>query len=284
MDLSSCMLGVDHLGIPAVDVDAAAAFYQDKLGFRLIHRKLVMDTLGRALEAAFLKLGDMVLEIFKPAGAETEIGARGDGILDHFAIDAPDFENCVNTAYRKGLVLHASTAAGAVDYEHVGNAGVLGVNFVGPNGEVVELCHDKSVDYRGRTGLLGWSHLALKVRDLGRSISFYKQFGFEKYADGYLDTPQGRLIIGFVRLHGFSMEIIQVTPAMLPELESRGAGHIDHVALGVKRAEDAFAACRERDMQFVTPVIKELSLFERGVKYFMVSGPDGECIECSQRL
>lgn len=284
MKLADTITGVQHLGIPAADINKAVAFYCDKLGFELIHRKLSVDSAGGAIEAAFVKLGDLIVELFKTIGNEKEILGRGDGIIDHYAIDAPDFDNCAQMGVQRGLKLHASTADGAVWYKTVGNKGVKGINFCGPNNEVIEFCHNYETNYGNKTGLQGWSHLAIKVRDLAKSVAFYESLGFVKCADGYLDTTDGRLIIGFVELNGFQIEIIQVAPGMIPELEKRGPGHIDHIALDITDIQEAFGACKQEGYKLVTPVIKELSFFEHGIKYFLVEGPDGEVIEFNQKV
>lgn len=264
-------------------MNQAVAFYCDRLGFELIHRKTVLDGVGSALEAAFVQCGNLVLELFQPVGSGKEIAKRGPGIIDHYAIDAPDFQECVRMAADKGLVLHESTPDGEVWYETVGNKGVRGINYCGPNKEVIEFCHNYEWNYTGKVGLNGWSHLALKVRDLKRSVSFYEKLGFVKCADGYLDTPQGRLQIAFVDLHGFQLEIIQVTESMLPELEKRGPGNIDHFALDVSDIQDAFGACKQEGLRISDCVVKELSLFDSGIKYFLVEGLDGEMIELNQK-
>lgn len=284
MEGKELIRGVQHLGIPVVNVDRAAAFYVEKLDMELIQRKVAVDAAGGYLEVAFVKKNDLVLELYKPSGSEAEIEARGDGVLDHYAFDAPDLENCRDKALDRGMQYHASTKDGIVWYEHVGPKGVRGVNFTGPNKEVIEFCQDLSKSYNGQKGLLGWSHLALKVRSLEQSVSFYEKLGFQKYADGYLDTPQGRLIIGFVELNGFLMEIIQVCPAMLEEQEAKKAGHIDHFALDVKDVVQMCSICRREGFKLLTPAVKELTLLERGIRYIMIEGPDGERIEFNQKL
>lgn len=283
MTVKENITGVQHLGIIVSDVDVAIKFYVEKLGFQLIHRKLVLDAVDGAIDAAFVKLGDCVLELYKPLKMECEIENRSDGILDHFAIDTGDVDDASRVYGSKGLKLHASTADGIVDYVHVGKNGVRGVNYVGSHGEVVELCQTGGVDYRGRTGLLGWSHLAIKVRDLKRSVEFYEKLGFTQYDSGYLDTPDGRLLIAFVECKGFCLEIIQVCGAMLDDLNKRSAGHIDHFAMDVTDVKEAFAEAKKAGMKIVQPVVKELNLFEHGVAYFTIVGPDGEFVELNQK-
>ncbi len=284
MEVSQWINGISHLGIPVTNIDKAVAFYVNKLGFRLIHRKTVMDTLGTALEAAFVQLGDLLIELYKPTGSEVQTAGRSGGTIDHYAIDAPDFETCADMGFARGLMLHNSTKDGSVFYQHIGPKGVQGVNFTGPNREVIEFCHDCAKDYGRKMGLQGWSHLALKVKDLNRSLEFYEKLGFHKCADGYLDTPEGRLVIGFVQLKGFQLEIIQVCPSQRNGLDKREAGPIDHFALDVRDVRQAFYACRQSGFSMATTVVKELSLFEHGIKYFIIEGPDGERIEFNQKL
>lgn len=275
--------GVAHLGIAVKDMNAAVGFYEKKLGFRLIHRSIAVDIPNGALEAAFLQLGDLQVELCKPVGIGNQSRVRSGGVLDHFAMDAPDFEACESMAMEKGLKLHDSTKDGSVLYDTIGPAGVKGVNFAGPSGEVVEFCHDFSKSYGNKKGLAGWSHLALKVEDLSRSMQFYEKLGFTKCADGYLDTPKGRLTIGFMECRGFQMEIIQVGSMASEELRKQNPGAIDHVAFAVSGVEEAFLWCRRAGFCMETQVIKELSLFEHGVRFFMVTGPDGERIEFCEK-
>lgn len=284
MGLSATITGVQHLGVPAADISKAVAFYCEKLGFQLIHRKVSVDSSGGAIEAAFVQLGDLIVELFKTVGNEKDILSRCDGVIDHYAIDAPDFDKCMQMGLRNGLAIHKSTPDGAVWYKTVGNKGVQGINFCGPNQEVIEFCHNYEIDYKNKTGLQGWSHLAIKVRDLEKSVAFYESLGFRKCADGYLDTPDGRLIIGFVELNGFQIEIIQVTSSLVSELEQKGPGHIDHIALDVTDVKEAFVSCKKEGYKLLTPVVKELSFFEHGIKYILIEGPDGEILEFNQKV
>lgn len=282
MRLEDNIKGVQHLGIPVLDLDAALQWYSEKLGFRLIQRKLILNPYKT--EAAFIELGDLLIELYQPSGREREeLRQRGAGILDHFAIDAPNFEECVFTAYQKGMILHDSTSGGITLYENLGKAGVLGVNFTGPNREVIELCHDNKADYRNKKGLLGWAHLAVKVRNLHNSKTFYEKLGFKQSGEGFLDTPDGRLLIVFLSNNGFTLEIIQMAGQGLKELETRGEGNIDHIALDVVDIQEAFWAVKKAKLPQKDYIIKELSLLERGVRFFTILGPDGEKIELTQK-
>lgn len=281
MNLSDNINGLQHLGIPVVNLKEAAAWYEEKLGFKKVHEKIVLNP-GK-IDVAFMQLKDLTLELYQPSGSEVrEIEGRRDGIIDHYAIDTPDLEVCTERAYAEGLALHQSTREGITFYEHLGSAGVEGVNFTGPNLEVVELCHDLSVNYRGKTGLQGLAHVAVKVRSLKNSIGFYGKLGFCRIGGGYLDTPDGRLEIAFLLHKGFTLELIQMTGAGLEELRTRGAGHIDHIALDVTDIQEAFYEAKKSKLQVLDYLVQELPFFEHGVKFFTVMGPDGEKIEFNQ--
>lgn len=282
--LANLIRGVQHLGIPVCDIEKSAKWYEEKIGFERIHAKSVYYPVR--LDMLFLQLKDLVLELYKPAThLLPEIAERGPGVIDHFAIDAADFTNCAQTVYKRGATLDASTPDGCVFYEHLGAKGVRGVNFVGPNKEVVELCHDYNQSYEGLKGLQGWAHLAIKVSSLEKSLIFYKKLGFEKVMDGYLDTPTGRLQIGFVENHGFVLELIQVTRAELSELKKRGEkpGRLDHIALDVLDVKAAYFECKKEGFAIMDTSVNELPLFEHGVSYFTILGPDKEKIELNER-
>jgi len=283
MKLSNYINGIDHLGIIVPDIDFAVEYYICNFGFSLIHKKLVIDPIDGAINAAFVRLQDMVLELFTPMSIKNEIYSRKDGILDHFAIDCGNVEKACSCLLGKGLKFHSSTPDGIVDYVNLGCRGVKGVNFIGSFGEVVEVCATGAKDYKGVDVLAGWSHLAIKVHDLSKSIEFYNKLGFKKCGDGYLDTDEGRLYIAFLVCHWFMLEIIQVCGLLVDDLDKRSAGHIDHFALNTSDIKNAFYCAKSEGFKLLNPVIKELNLFARGVSYFMLEGPDGEIIEVAQK-
>lgn len=283
MKLADYIDGVAHLGIIVPDVEKAIQFYVDNFGFTKVCSKLVIDAVDGPINIGFVKLRDMELEVFTPYSIRNEIPSRKDGILDHFAIDCGDVNKAYTDLCNKGLQLHKSTPDGIVYYNNLGCKGVIGVNFAGSFDEVVEVCSVGAKDYKGTDSLSGWSHLAIKVHDLERTLKFYERLGFRKCGDGYVDTEFGRLLIAFVVCHGFMLEIIQVCPALIDDLDKRGAGHIDHFALNTTDVKEAFYHAKSEGFKVLNYVIKELSLFERGIAYFMIEGPDGEIIEINQK-
>lgn len=278
MTLADNVQGIQYIGIPVVNLNEAVRWYEEKLGFRKVQQKIVLNP--NYMEVAFLVLGDMMLLMYQPSGRErVEVAKRRDGILDHFAIDAPDFECCVEKVFSKGLKLHESTPHGICHYDTLGEKGVKGVNFVGPNQEVIEICHDNSLAYGSQSGLKGWAHLALKVRDLEITQEFYGKLGFHECGGGYLETPDGRLEIRFMKKNGFMLEIIQMAGEGLAQLEKKKSGHINHIALDVADISEALCSVKKNGMKMIDYMVKTLPVLERGIRFFKIYGPDGEIIE-----
>lgn len=277
MKLSQLVKGVGHLGIAVSDMKKSIAFYEQKTGFKKEFGKVVVDANGKALDITMMKLGNLTLELFKPAAAcPDKICPKG--AWDHFAIEAPDFDSCVRQACNRSMVYDASTPDGPVYYDGIGSKGVLGVNFMGPDNEVIELCNNCAKNYADKTGLLGWSHLALKVACLDPVVAFYENFGFRICDDGYLETDNGTLKIVFMALGSFQLELIETGT------EQPGHGVLRHLALEVSDAELALRLCKNNGINVQTPLPRELSLYEHGIRYIMLKGKAGEEIELFQKL
>lgn len=280
--LADYISGIHHLGIVVPDLARAAAWYEEMLDFQTVYQTSLYYPL-RA-NVLFLQQGNCMLELYQPAPhLIAEAAKRGGGVIDHFALDAPDFTNCAQRVYKRGARLHKSTPKGCVLYDHIGEQGVRGINFVGPNEEVVELCHDYNHAYGTKTGLQGWSHLAIHVSDLKESLAFYEQLGFHKTMDGYLDTPDGRIQIRFVEQNGYALELIQLPGIRREELLGRGNGRLDHVALAVSDAKAAFYECKKAGLSLLHTSVQELPIFDHGIRCFRIQGPDGECVECMEQ-
>lgn len=275
MKLSNCIDGFGHLGVIVPDVDKAIEYYTCNLGFSLIYRKIVIDPVDGPLNIAFVKLHDMEIELFTPIFIKNEIYSRKDGVIEHFAIDCANIEEAYNCLLQKGLKIHPSTLDGITNYYHLG---CEGVNFYGSFGEIIEICKSKTKNYTGCELLSGCSHVAIRVFDLKTTADFYEKLGFVKCSEGYVDTENGRLNIIFMSLGSFVLELIKLPDSLLVDLKVQ-TGHIDHFALEVSDIKNAFYAAKAEGFDVLNPLIKELNLFERGISYFMIKGPNSESIE-----
>ena len=282
MKLRDNIKGVQHLGIPVVCMEETKRFYVENFGFEVFHEKEIFYP--ERMNICFLKLNDLVVELYehKNEAVRKEVKERVTGVYDHFAIDAADFDDYAARLINKGLPLAAGTANGVVLYENIKTKGIRGVNFVSPNGDVVEICYDHAKSYVGKNGLLGWDHLAVRTKDLKESMSFYAELGFSMSGNGYLDTDEGRIYIAFMTCKGFTLELIQLVGAAVNDPDTWKCGKIDHIALDVENVQDAFVEARRCGYEVIDFGVKELPLFENGCRFFSIKGPNGEKIEFNQ--
>lgn len=283
MSLENEIIGVDHLGILTGDLKRDVAWYEEKLGFEKIQQRIVVMN-GRT-EIALLKKENLVLELVEPAGRlKDEAAHLSNGKWDHFAMEAPELEREAALAKEKGLKVHLSTPEGLTFYEHLGEKGVRGINFYGPGGEVLEFCRDEALAYHEKSGLTGWSHLALKVENMESTENFYGKMGFRTISRGYLSTPEGDIQIHYLEKAGFVIEVLEMIGSGLGELRQRKEGRLDHIALRVRNAREAFDEERKSGFSMRNHTIQELPLLEKGIRFFFVSGPDGEKVEFVEKI
>ena len=121
MRICDISTGLQHVGIPTNDIAKTIAFYE-ALGFRIVHRK---DNRGE--DVAFLKMGDLVLEIYQNHKA---VGISG--AIDHIALNVTDVEEARRIA--DGLKLDVIEEGQLPLWEN----GVRYFTVLGPNGEKVE--------------------------------------------------------------------------------------------------------------------------------------------------
>ena len=282
MELRDNIKGVQHLGIPVVCMEDTKKFYMENFDFTVLHEKEIFYP--ERMSICFLKLGDLVVELYehKNEMVRKEVASRVTGVYDHFAIDAADFDDYAAKLIQKGLTLAPGTANGVVLYDNIKSAGIRGVNFVSPNGDVVEICYDHARSYVGKNGLLGWDHLAVRTKDLKESMSFYAELGFSMTGNGYLDTEEGRIYIAFMTCKGFTLELIQLVGDAVNNSDTWECGKIDHIALDVENVQEAFVEARRCGYQVIDFGVKELPLFEKGCRFFSIKGPSGEKIEFNQ--
>ena len=62
------------------------------------------------------------------------------------------------------------------------------------------------------------------------------------------------------------------------------SGAIDHIAIDVTDVEAAYALAQEQGLQIVSNGIEALPFWEKGVRFFIVLGPNQERVEFNQYL
>jgi lactoylglutathione lyase len=119
----------------------------------------------------------------------------------------------------------------------------------------------------------GLQHVGIPTKDIERSIGFYTGFGFEiAYR-----TPDGDHQVVFLKLENLIVEIWD-GPA------TGKAGAIDHIAIDVTDIDAVFRVITESGLSVIEGEVRQLSFWERGVRFFTVAGPNAEKVEFIQKL
>lgn len=282
MLLAENLQGVQHLGIFVPDIEKAVEFYSEKLHFSTDYTPHIATDEGD-IKIAFMERDGMVIELVQLVGDELqEVKTRGDGHIDHFAIDVLDIEDAIQMHLDRGVVLHPSTADGAQSFP-LFTEGVKYVFFSGPFNEKIEFNQALHLDPKRREDNVGgWNHLGIPVVDLDESKAFYSQLGFEEITYGELPVGDDTIKVSMMEKDGFTIELYQLVGEDLEEVKTRKDGLIDHIALNVLDADQAYQDLKNAGYDIIEEAPVSLPLFENGVKYFMIRGPMGEKLEFNQ--
>jgi methylmalonyl-CoA epimerase len=130
---------VDHISIVVEDFDSAYDLYANTLGLEVLK---VEESELHGVKAAFLKVGDMMIEIIQPLGegAITDfMKKRGPG-FHHLAFEVPDLPDALAEVSEAGLRVIGEPKPGI----HGGR-----ISFLHPKstqGAMIELCDKKEFD------------------------------------------------------------------------------------------------------------------------------------------
>ena len=80
------------------------------------------------------------------------------------------------------------------------------------------------------------------------------------------------------------IEIYQMPDAALNGIRSRKDGHIDHVAFDVEDIDATFELLKREGFNVIEDAPVFLAFWQKGCKYFNITGPDGERLEFNQIL
>ena len=117
----------------------------------------------------------------------------------------------------------------------------------------------------------GLAHIAIQVKDIGRSITFYEKLGGRLRDRG---EPHPGVFLALVDFGGVTLELIQ-SPA-----EPKRPDAIDHFALAVSDVDAAMAFLRSAGVDsFEAPEKTVMPELFGGMDNCFFYGPDGERIE-----
>lgn len=119
----------------------------------------------------------------------------------------------------------------------------------------------------------GIQHVGIPTNDMDKTIRFYERLGFH-----VAWASEGRPVrVVFLQLHNLIIEAYE-------EAASMKNGAIDHVALDVKDIDTLYEVVKAQGFHLLSDHVESLPFWEKGVKFFLILGPNKERIEFCERL
>lgn len=123
---------------------------------------------------------------------------------------------------------------------------------------------------------LGLQHVGLPTNDLKATIAFYEGLGFETVYQ--VKNEAAGEDVAFLRLKNLTIEAYENGQAAMQ------SGAIDHIAIDVVDVEAAYRLAQEQGYQIVSNGVEFLPFWQKGVKFFILLGPNQERVEFNQYL
>lgn len=124
-------------------------------------------------------------------------------------------------------------------------------------------------------GVVGTAHIGLPTNNIEKTIAFYKSLGFEVVMETYNEKAKEK--VAFLKLKNYCIETFENGHATMTD------GAYQHVALDVENIENMYLEICKNKFEVITDGIEELPFWEKGVKFFMIKGPNAERIEFCQK-
>ena len=123
---------------------------------------------------------------------------------------------------------------------------------------------------------LGLQHVGLPTNDLKATIAFYESLGFETVYQ--VRNEAAGEDVAFLRLKNLTIEAYENGRAAMQ------SGAIDHIAIDVVDVEAAYRLAQAQGYQIVSNGVEFLPFWQKGVKFFILLGPNQERVEFNQYL
>jgi len=114
----------------------------------------------------------------------------------------------------------------------------------------------------------GLAHIGIFVKDMDKSIDYYKRLGFTLDKE---EEPSIRL--AFLSAGTCLIELVE-----LKDIPTRDAGVVDHIALVVDNLDEAIKNAKAQGIEIDASTVNEAPILG-GIKNVFFNGPDGEKLE-----
>ncbi len=127
-------------------------------------------------------------------------------------------------------------------------------------------------------------HIGIPVTNIKISEAFYERLGFKNTMQSPFTFNGGTGTCIMMQREEMIIEIYQMPDTELAEIRNRKDGRVDHFAFDVSDINEAFAELTTKGFTVIETSPVFLPFWKNGVKFFNISGPDGERIEFNQVL
>lgn len=124
--------------------------------------------------------------------------------------------------------------------------------------------------------MTGIQHVGIPTNQIDATVAFYESLGFRSIYRT-VNEAAGEEVC-FLQMKNLCIETYQNGKAALH------AGAVDHIAIDVTDIDAAYQAVQELGCPFFEEGISFLPFWEKGIRYFILLGPNQEKIEFCQIL
>ena len=127
-------------------------------------------------------------------------------------------------------------------------------------------------------------HVGIPISDIEISQSFYERLGFQIVMQSTFMHQGAQGKVSMMKREKIIIELYQMPEPELSNVRQRKDGRIDHIAFDVDDIDETFALLKKEGFSIIEEKPVYLGFWEKGCKYFNISGPDGERLEFCQIL
>ena len=125
-------------------------------------------------------------------------------------------------------------------------------------------------------------HTGIPVSDITDSEAFYERLGFQSAMRSTFIHEGGQGKVSMMKRDAMIIELYQMPEPALSSVKQRKDGHIDHIAFDVDDIDETFQQLRSEGFSVIEAAPVYLGFWEKGCKFFNITGPDGERLEFCQ--